>query len=134
MSLIPDKPVTFSEDDFTTASTRVRAARGKVLASERAAEAHRALGEQIAERIEHKRATLSEVRRAVGLTQRQLAETLGIEQGDLSKLERRHNLHLATLIRFIEATGGQLRLVAVYGDTEVDLDLDQVIPADPTSV
>lgn len=130
MSRIPDQPVAFSDEDFTTSTARVRAARDKVLANQRAADAHRALGEEIAQRIEHKRATLSEVRRAVGLTQKQLAETLGIEQGDLSKLERRQNLHLATLTRFIEATGGRLRIVAVYGDTEVDLDVDQLVPAD----
>jgi hypothetical protein len=52
MSLIPDRPVTFSEDDFTTARTRVRAARSTVLANERAAEAHRALGKQIADRTD----------------------------------------------------------------------------------
>ncbi len=134
MSRISDQPVAFSDEDFTTSTARVRAARDKVLAKPRAATAHRALGEQIARRIEHKRATLSEVRRAVGLTQKQLAETLGIEQGDLSKLERRQNLHLTTLTRFIEATGGKLRIVAVYGDVEVDLDVDQVIPADTTPV
>lgn len=130
MNQIPDTPVAFDDEDFTTSTARVRASRQRLLANERAADAHRALGEQIARRIELKRATLSEVRRAVGLTQKQLAETLGIEQGDLSKLERRQNLHLATLTRFIEATGGKLRILAVYGDTEVDLDVDQLVPAD----
>jgi len=130
MSRIPDQPIAASDQDYATSTARVRAAREKVLANPRAAAAHRALGEQIAARIEHKRATLSEIRRAVGLTQKQLAETLGIEQGDLSKLERRQNLHLATLVRFIEATGGRLRITAVYGDTQVDLDVDQLVPAD----
>lgn len=46
--------------DHTTSTARVRAARTKVLANPRAADAHRALGEQIAQRIEHKRATVSE--------------------------------------------------------------------------
>jgi DNA-binding transcriptional regulator YiaG len=131
MKRIPSQPVAVTDDDYLTATARVRAAREKVLANPRAAATHRALGELIADRIEQKRATLSEVRRAVGLTQQQLAETLGMEQGDVSKLERRQNLHLATLTRFIEATGGRLRIVAVYGDTEVDLDIDQVAPADP---
>lgn len=128
MNDVSDHSAAFSDDEYATATARVRATRDKVLANPRAADAHRALGEQIAERIERKRATLSEVRRAVGLTQKQLAETLGMEQGDLSKLERRQNLHLATLTRFIEATGGRLRITAVYGDTEVDLDLDQLTP------
>lgn len=133
MSKIPREPINFNDDDFVTSTARVRAAREKVLANPRAAQAHRALGEEIARRIDTKQATLSEVRRAVGLTQKQLAETLGMEQGDISKLERRQNLHLATLTRFIEATGGRLRIVAVYGDTEVDLEVDQVVPTDPVS-
>jgi transcriptional regulator with XRE-family HTH domain len=70
----------------------------------------------------------------VGLTQKQLAQTLGMEQGDLSKLERRQNLHLATLTRFIEATGGRLRITAVYGDTEVALDINDVVPSRDTDV
>jgi transcriptional regulator with XRE-family HTH domain len=81
-----------------------------------------------------KRATPSEVRRAVGLTQKQLAQTLGMEQGDLSKLERRQNLHLATHTRFIEATGGRLRITAVHGDTEVELDINDVVPSRDTDV
>jgi transcriptional regulator with XRE-family HTH domain len=60
-------------------------------------------------------------RQAVGLTQTQLAAELGIAQGDVSKIEHRDNLRLATLARFIEATGGHLRIVAVYDETEVDL-------------
>ena len=85
-------------------------------------------------RLDLKRATLSEVRRAVGLTQKQLAQTLGMEKGDLSKLERHQNLHLATLTRFIEATGGRLRITAVYGDSEVALDINDVAPSRDTDV
>jgi transcriptional regulator with XRE-family HTH domain len=59
----------------------------------------------------------------VGLTQQQLAETLEMTQGDLSRLERRSNLQLTTLARFIEATGGRLMISAVYGDTQVVLQI-----------
>lgn len=125
---IPDQPAAYSDDDFATSTERVRAARERLLRNPKAAAAHQALGEEIAKRLDQKRATLSEVRRAVGLTQKQLAETLRMEQGDLSKLERRQNLHLATLTRFIEATGGRLRITAVYGNTEVDLDINDLAP------
>jgi transcriptional regulator with XRE-family HTH domain len=64
----------------------------------------------------------------VGLTQQQLAQTLGMEQGDLAKLECRQNLHVATLTRFIESTGGRRRITVVYGDTEVALDINDVVP------
>lgn len=100
---------------------RYRATRAKALESTRAAITHRELTDNIDARVERKSATLAQVRQAVGLTQTQLAEELGIAQGDVSKIERRDNLRLTTLARFIEATGGQLRIVAVYDNTEVDL-------------
>ncbi len=125
---IPDQPVTYTEENFATSTERVRAARQALLENPKAADAHQALGEEIERRLDQKRATLGEIRRAVGLTQKQLAESLGMDQGDVSKLERRQNLHLTTLTRFIEATGGRLRIIAVYGDTEVALDINDVVP------
>ncbi|CAN5894733.1 hypothetical protein BH23ACT2_BH23ACT2_31620 [soil metagenome] len=129
-SPIPGQPATYSDDDFKTSTERVRGARERLLRNPTAAEAHRVLGEEIARRLGQRRATLTEVRRAVGLTQKQLADGLGMEQGDISKLERRQNLHLTTLARFIEATGGRLRITAVYGDAEVDLTVGDVAPTD----
>lgn len=113
-----------SPEDFATSTARVKAARERLLKDPRAAEAHRKLGEQVSTRLRTKEATLSEVRRALGLTQAQMAEMLGLGQGDVSRIERRRNLYLNTLARFIEATGGRLRVSAVYGDTEVTLTLD----------
>lgn len=122
---IPDETIgSHSAEDFATSTRRVKAARERLLKDPKASDAHRALGEQIAERLHAKEATLGEVRRALGLTQAQLAEMLGLGQGDVSRLERRRNLYLNTLARFIEATGGRLRVVAIYGDTEVTLKLD----------
>lgn len=130
MTAIPDERASHDDEAYRNSTARVHAARDRVLMDPRSANAHRALGEQIAERIESKRATLREVRRAVGLTQKELAATLDIDQGDVSRLERRQNLHLATLTRFIEATGGRLRITAVYGEAEVDLDLEQLTGSD----
>lgn len=119
---IPE-PTPYTDQDFATSTEQVRIARKNLLGKPAAAAAYEALREQIDERVERKRATLQEVRRARGLTQAQLAESLGTEQGDISKIERRQNLYLSTLARFISATGGQLRITAVYGETEVDLDI-----------
>ena len=129
-SAIPPEPQDYSDDEFATSTRRVKAAREQALRRPRTADAHRYLGEQIDSRLAQKRATLAQVRRAVGLTQTQLAESLGMDQGDISRLERRQNLHLTTLARFIEATGGHLRIVAVYDDTEVDLAVGDVAPAE----
>jgi ribosome-binding protein aMBF1 (putative translation factor) len=125
---IPREPDSYDPADFATASARVKQARARVLADPAAAEAHRKLGRVIAARLKRRQATLAQVRQAVGLTQKQLAESLGMDQGDISRLERRQNLHLTTLARFIEATGGRLRIVAVYGGTEIDLDVGDVAP------
>lgn len=55
---------------------------------------------------------LHELRTAQGLTQAQLAETLNMNQGSLSKFERQADMYVSTLRRFIEAVGGQLIIVA----------------------
>lgn len=69
---------------------------------------------------------LAEVRRARDLTQEELAEALGIKQTSVSKIERAHerhaDLYLSTLRRFIQAMGGELRLVAVFPDAEIPID------------
>ncbi len=65
---------------------------------------------------------LAAIRRARGLTQQQLAKELGVEQPTLSQLEHRTDLVISTLRRFIEATGGKLRIVAEYGDQTLEID------------
>lgn len=69
---------------------------------------------------------LADMRRARDLTQEELAEALGIKQTTVSKIERAHerhaDLYLSTLRRFIEAMGGQLKLVAVFPDAEIPID------------
>ena len=50
----------------------------------------------------------------------------GIGQGDVSKLEQRPNLMLQTLARYIEATGGRLRVVAEYGEDRVEIELSEL--------
>ena len=77
--------------------------------------------------------TLASLRKARGLTQHQLTEELGMTQGEVSRLERRENLHLATLARFIEATGGVLRITAVYDDDEVNVGLGSVAGSEAIS-
>jgi predicted transcriptional regulator len=55
---------------------------------------------------------LAEIRKSVGLTQEDLAATMGITQPSLSKLENQDDMQLSTLRRLIEALGGQLEIVA----------------------
>ena len=55
---------------------------------------------------------LYELRRALELSQKQLAESLKVDQPSVSKLERRTDMYVSTLRRFVEAMGGSLELVA----------------------
>jgi DNA-binding XRE family transcriptional regulator len=61
---------------------------------------------------------LKALRRLAARTQEQLAETLGIKQPSVHKIERQSDLYLSTLRRFIEAAGGQLELVVTFPDME----------------
>lgn len=55
---------------------------------------------------------LTEIRKHVGLTQRELAAALKIKQPSLSKIESQDDMKIGTLIRIIEALGGELELIA----------------------
>jgi len=55
---------------------------------------------------------LGEIRKSVGLTQEDLADSLGITQPSLSKLENQEDMHISTLRRLVEALGGQLEMIA----------------------
>lgn len=62
---------------------------------------------------------LQELREARQLTQQQLAEHLKSGQAAVSKLERRTDMYVSTLRRFIEAMGGELEIVARFPDGAV---------------
>ncbi len=62
--------------------------------------------------------TLRELRQALTLTQTRIAETLGIGQDGVSRLEKRSDLLLSTLRGYVEAMGGHLSLIAEFPDHE----------------
>ena len=66
-----------------------------------------------AELIEDEK-SLCDLRRALALTQEKMAEELGIGQDGISRLEKRSDLLISTLRGYIEAMGGNLRLVAEF--------------------
>ena len=57
---------------------------------------------------------LPEVRRAIGMTQAELAVTLETGQGSVSKVERSADMYLSTLRKYVEAMGGELNLIASF--------------------
>lgn len=68
---------------------------------------------------QHRALALAELREARNLTQVELAEKLGIEQGAISKIERRADMYLSTLRNVIQAMGGQLELTARFPTGQV---------------
>ena len=62
---------------------------------------------------------LDQLRAARDLTQEHLAEILRIKQASVSKMERRTDMYIGTLSKFIEAMGGQLEIRAIFPDGSV---------------
>jgi len=62
---------------------------------------------------------LEEIRKARRLTQAKLADTLGVNQGEVSKIEHRTDIYLSTLAGYVEALGGKLEIRAVFPDREM---------------
>jgi len=75
---------------------------------------------------------LHELRSARELTQGALAEQLNLEQPAVSKLERRTDMYVSTLRKYIEAMGGELEIIAHFPEGNVrinqfeELEQDQV--------
>jgi DNA-directed RNA polymerase specialized sigma subunit len=66
--------------------------------------------------INSRQATLRRLREARALTQSTVAELLDMDQSEVSRLERRSDMLLSTLKRFVQATGGELHIVVSYPD------------------
>lgn len=68
--------------------------------------------------------TLRTLREAAGKTQVDVAEQSKMNQADVSRLENRKNFddcQMATLKRYMEALGGELELVAKFGDKRITI-------------
>lgn len=63
--------------------------------------------------------SLTELRHARLLTQEALGETLHVGQTAIAKMEKRADMYVSNLRRFIEAMGGELDIVARFPDGSV---------------
>lgn len=59
---------------------------------------------------------LADERRQRGLTQAQLAETMGVTPGRVSQIERGELSTIEAIARYVQALGGRLDLVANFAD------------------
>jgi len=57
---------------------------------------------------------LQQVRKSHHITQKELAKTMGLSQSALSELERRPNITINAMQRYVEALGGHLEIKAVF--------------------
>jgi hypothetical protein len=76
--------------------------------------------------------TLRTLREAAARTQVEVSDLSQINQADVSRLENRQDFddcQVATLKRFIAALGGELQLVAKFGDKRIVIDGVQSTPA-----
>ncbi len=80
----------------------------KAFTPEKRAEIRRKAKEKVAAiRLQHLRETRH-------VTQDRIANSMGISQAALSRLERRPNITLSALQRYVEALGGRLEVRAVF--------------------
>lgn len=85
----------------------------KKMSPERQARAKARTEEMLAE------LALQELRRALNLTQEEVAAAMQMNQGAVSKMEHQSDIYVSTLRKFISAMGGRLKLVASFPDREV---------------
>jgi DNA-binding XRE family transcriptional regulator len=60
--------------------------------------------------------TMQELRKTLKMTQAQMAKKLGVGQMQVSRLEKRKDIHVSTLRRAVKAMGGELQLVVKFPD------------------
>lgn len=64
---------------------------------------------------------LSELRQLGGMSQRQVAEALGMKQPSLSKLEKQGDMQISTLRKIVKALGGELEIRARFPKATVKI-------------
>jgi DNA-binding XRE family transcriptional regulator len=62
--------------------------------------------------------TLQNLRKAHDLTQEHMAEMLGVRQENISRLEKRSDMMLSTLRSYIQAMGGDLKLMVEFPNSK----------------
>jgi transcriptional regulator with XRE-family HTH domain len=64
----------------------------------------------------HERLSLRAIREGLGLTQTYVARAADLDQGEISRIERRSNLEISTLQRYAGGLGATCEIVLVFPD------------------
>lgn len=65
--------------------------------------------------------TMRELRAFAGRSQVEVAEAMGVAQAEVSRLEARADTKLSTIERYVKALGGEVEVVARFGDRSLRL-------------
>jgi transcriptional regulator with XRE-family HTH domain len=65
---------------------------------------------------------LSEIRELAGKSQTEVADTLGMKQPSLSKLEKQADMQISTLRKIVAGLGGELQVLAKFPKGIVKID------------
>ena len=66
-------------------------------------------------------AGLTALREQAGLSQRELAERLGVKQPRVAAIEKARNVTIDVLERYVDALGGKLQVTVVKGNRRIPL-------------
>jgi DNA-binding XRE family transcriptional regulator len=91
----------------------------EVLAERRTPEEIAALDRRVAAEVTEM--DLRELRIVAGMTQEEVAKALKAAQSEISRLENRDDYRISTLRDYVHALGGQLEIIAAFGDRRVRL-------------
>ena len=64
---------------------------------------------------------LQELRQEKGISQEHVAKMLGTRQANVSRLERRTDMHISTWRSHVEAMGGKLHIIARFPEGDIDI-------------
>jgi DNA-binding XRE family transcriptional regulator len=64
---------------------------------------------------------LFELRQIRGKSQEEIAEELDVQQPAVAKMERREDIYVSNLRRYVEALGGRLEITAHFPDAAVPI-------------
>jgi transcriptional regulator with XRE-family HTH domain len=76
---------------------------------------------------------LNQLRKARSLSQEELAEILDVNQATVSKLERRADMYISTMRRFVRAMGGELEIHARFPEGVFEIDQFGALPSSDDS-
>ncbi|MQA91169.1 MAG: helix-turn-helix domain-containing protein [Gemmatimonas sp.] len=66
-------------------------------------------------------ASLTALREQAGLSQRELAERIGVSQPRIAAIEQSRNITMDVLEQYVDALGGQLEVTVVKGKRKIPL-------------